>query len=170
MKTKERMTLKDAKQLLTDHGFYTTVQENTHPHARKLMAASFASSEMFDDVGFLSLSEISRDTVDAQDVRDFIQRHREPFKYYLGTFGFDVNAISYLIEEREFDDVTHRKSHRVIVQKVTEGHEIILFFERNSKTIELKVIDPCGKLAIKAESEQLERLLTFALATTKLTI
>lgn len=81
-----------------------------------------------------------------------------------------TNAISYLIEERQFDDVTHHNSHRVTVQKVIEGHEIILFFERNSKTIELKVVDPCGKLAIKAESEQLERLLAFALATTKLTV
>jgi len=167
MKTKERMTLKDAKQLLTDHGFYSTVQEYTHPHARKLMAAEFASSEMFDDVGIISLNDRS---IDAQDVRNFIQKEREPFKYYLGTFGFDVNAISYLIEERAFDDVTHHNSHRVTVQKVIEGHEIILFFERNSKTIELKVVDPCGKLAIKAESEQLERLLAFALATTKLTI
>lgn len=167
MKTKERMTLKDAKQLLTDHGFYSTVQEYTDPHARKLMAAEFASSEMFDDVGIISLNDRS---IDAQDVRNFIQKEREPFKYYLGTFGFDVNAISYLIEERQFDDVTHHNSHRVTVQKVIEGHEIILFFERNSKTIELKVVDPCGKLAIKAESEQLERLLAFALATTKLTI
>jgi len=169
MNTKKRMTLKEAKQLLVDNNFYWSVRPAQDEDGPKfLVAATFASSEMFEHV---ALCEHGRfDCVEARDVRDFIQRHRQPFLYYLGSFGFDVNAISYLIDERDFDDVTHQKSHRAVVQKVIEGHEIILFFERNSKTIELKVIDPCGKLAIKAESEQLERLLAFALATTKLTI
>ena len=162
MKTKNRMSVIDAIKRLTDEGFNCSIS----PFGQhKLQAREYDWSEIVHDVAL-----IDNHTVDSRDVDNFIELHRYPFRYYLGTFGFDVNAITYLIDERGFEDVTHQKSSRPTLQKVIDGHEIIVFFDRDSKVIELKVIEPCGKLAIKAESESLERLLAFAVATTKLTV